>query len=143
VNAGGSAKGSFVSDSYYSGGSTTVISNTVDTSAVSPAVPQSIYGSNRTGSFTYTIPNLVPGAVYQVRLHFAETSNLSGSRRRFNVLLNGTKILENFDIVSLAGSLNKATVVPYACVADSSGRIVLQFSSKFGSAKVNAIEVLK
>ena len=51
--------------------------------------------------------------------------------------------MNNFDIVSVAGSLNKAVVVPFACSADNNGRIVLQFSGKFGSAKVNAIEVLK
>ena len=79
-----------------------------------------------------------------MRLHFAETSTSNANKRRFNVSINGAKVLNNFDIVSVAGSLNKAVVLQFAAVADSSGRIVLQFTgSKAGEGKVSAIEVLK
>ena len=53
-------------------------------------------------------------------------------------------MLSNFDIVSVAGSLNKAVVQQFAAMADSGGKIVLQFAgSKAGEGKVSAIEVLK
>ena len=143
VNSGGVAKGSFGNDSFYSGGAATTVTAVIDTSAVTPLVPASIYSSARTGNFSYTIPNLVPGAVYSLRLHFAETSSVT-SQRQFNVSINGTSVLNNFDIVSVAGGLNKAAVLQYAVVADSAGRIVLQFSStQAGGAKISAIEVLK
>jgi hypothetical protein len=144
VNSGGVAKGSFGNDAFYSGGAATTVTAVIDTSAVTPLVPASIYSSARTGNFSYTIPNLIPGAVYSLRLHFAETSTLTASQRQFSVSINGTSVLNNFDIVSVAGSLNKAAVLQYAVVADSSGRIVLQFSStQAGGAKISAIEVLK
>ena len=139
VNAGGLAKGSFGNDALYSGGTATTVSTVIDTSAVTPSVPASIYSSARTGNFSYTIPNLTPGAVHSLRLHFAETSTLNANQRRFNVSINGTSVLSNFDIVSVAGSLNKAVVLHYRCVADSSGRIILQFSgNQPGAAKVSA-----
>ena len=144
MNAGGLAKGSFGNDSFYSGGTASAITAVIDTTAVTPSVPASIYSSARTGDFAYTIPNLAPGAVYSVRLHFAETSTSNANKRQFNVSINGVKVLSNFDIVSVAGSLNKAVVLQFAAVADSSGRIVLQFTgSKAGEGKVSAIEVLK
>ena len=144
MNAGGLAKGSFGNDAFYSGGTASAITAVIDTTAVTPSVPASIYSSARTGDFSYTIPNLAPGTVYSVRLHFAETSTSNVNQRRFNVSINGTKVLNNFDIVSVAGSLNKAVVLQFAAMADSSGRIVLQFTgSKAGEGKVSAIEVLK
>jgi hypothetical protein len=145
VNAGGLAKGSFGNDAFYSGGTASAITAVIDTSAVTPSVPASIYNSARTGDFSYTIPNLTPGAIHSVRLHFAETSTLNTNQRRFNVSINGTRVLSNFDIVSAAGSLNKAVVLQFASTADSTGRIVLQFSSnnKQSVAKVSAIEVFK
>ena len=91
------------------------VTTVIDTSAVTPSVPASIYSSARTGNFSYTIPNLAPGAVYSVRLHFAETSTSNANQRRFNVSINGTSVLSNFDIVSVAGSLNKAVVLHYRC----------------------------
>lgn len=144
VNAGGVAKGSFGNDAFYSGGTASVVTAVIDTSAATPLVPASIYNSARTGDFSYTLPNLIPGAVYSVRLHFVETSTSNANKRQFNVSINGTKVLNNFDIVSAAGSLNKAVVLHFAAVADSSGRIVLQFSgSKAGEGKLSAIEVLR
>ena len=144
INAGGLARGSFGNDAFYSGGTASTITAVIDTTGVTPSVPASIYGSARTGNFSYTIPNLVPGAVYSVRLHFAETSSSNANKRQFNVFINGVKVLNNFDIVSVAGSLNKAVVQQFAAVADSNGTIALQFSgSKGGSGKVSAIEVLK
>src|SRR5579875_3864765 len=62
INAGGSAVGSFIADTDYSGGgvgaSTT---SAIDTSGVSNPAPQAVYQTNRVGpSFSYTIPNLTP-----------------------------------------------------------------------------------
>jgi Malectin domain len=144
MNAGGLAIGSFGNDAFYTGGTASVVTPVIDTTAVTPSVPASIYSSARTGDFSYTIPNLTPGAVYSVRLHFAKTSTSNANQRRFNVSINGTKVLSNFDIVSAAGSLNKALVPRFASVADSSGRIVIQFTgSKAGTGKVSAIEVVR
>uniref|UniRef100_UPI002ACC0580 malectin domain-containing carbohydrate-binding protein n=1 Tax=Thermogemmatispora sp. TaxID=1968838 RepID=UPI002ACC0580 len=73
INAGGPAISPFVADTDFSGGGTSSTSATVDTSGLSYPAPQAVYQTARLGNFSYTIPNLTPGANYTVRLHFAET----------------------------------------------------------------------
>ena len=59
----------------------------------------------------------------------------------FNVSLNGTQVLTNYDIVLAAGAANKARVETFSAVANSSGQIVVQFSTVKDNAQVNAIEI--
>ena len=110
INAGGSAAGTFAADAYYSGGSTYSTTSSIDTSAVSNPAPQSVYQTERFGNFTYTFPNLSPGAQYTVRLHEAEIYWTSSGQRLFNVAINGQQVLSNFDIYATAGAANKAVV---------------------------------
>ena len=72
--------------------------------------PQSVYQHNRYGNFTYTIPGLTAGTSYTVRLHFAEEYWTTAGSRIFNVLINGTQVLTNFDIFATAGGEYKAVV---------------------------------
>ena len=74
VNAGGPAAGNFAADAYYSGGNTYSTTASIDTSAVSNPAPQAVYQTERFGNFTYTFPNLMPGAQYTVRLHLPRTT---------------------------------------------------------------------
>jgi len=54
--------------------------------------------------WNFTIhPNLTPGASYSVRLDFAELYFTSAGQRIFNVSINGSQVLSNFDIVAAAG----------------------------------------
>lgn len=55
-------------------------------------------------SFTYTIPGLTPGVTYAVRLHFAELTWTAAGQRVFNVAINGTTVLSDFDIFATAGA---------------------------------------
>lgn len=144
VNAGGIGIGSFSGDGYFSGGSASAVTGTIDTSAITPPVPPGIYQSERSGNFSYTIPNLTPGGIYTVRLHFVDTTNLNLKQRRFDVRINGTTVLNNFDIATAAGGPSKAIALQFQVVADGSGDIVVQFSGRrFEVPRVNAIEVLK
>jgi hypothetical protein len=47
---------------------------------------------------------------YTVRLYFAETQGAEAGQRRFNVLLQGQRVLEDFDIVKQAGGPNRLVV---------------------------------
>ena len=47
---------------------------------------------------------------YTVRLYFAETQGAEAGQRRFNVLLQGRRVLEDFDIVKQAGGPNRLVV---------------------------------
>jgi len=142
INAGGGAASPFVADADFSGGSTASVTNTITTSSVTNPAPQAVYQSNRYGNFTYTIPGLTSGSAYTVRLHFAEEYWTAAGKRVFNVSINGTQVLTNFDIFASAGAEYKAVVEQFSATASSSGSITIQFTSVTDNAQVNGIEVL-
>jgi glucosylceramidase len=141
VNAGGSATGSFAADGYYSGGNTYSTTASINTSGVTNPAPQAVYQTERFGNMSYTFPNLIPKAQYTVRLHFAELYWNSSGKRTFNVSINGTQVLSNFDIFATAGGEYIAIVEPFTTIADSNGQIAIQFTSVVNNAKVSGIEI--
>ncbi|HWY79677.1 MAG TPA: malectin domain-containing carbohydrate-binding protein [Candidatus Sulfotelmatobacter sp.] len=141
INAGGSNTGNFVADTDYSDGTTYTSSATVDTSSVSNPAPQAVYQSVRYGNFTYTIPNLTANGTYTVRLHFNELYWNAAGQRIFNVAINGTQVLNNFDIYQTAGGQNKAIVEQFPATTDSNGNISINFTTVTDNAMVNGIEV--
>ena len=67
-----------------------------------PGTPPQIYQTDRSGTFTYTFPNLTPNATYLVRLHLADTKDTAAGKRVFNVTVNGSTTEGNIDIVGTA-----------------------------------------
>jgi parallel beta-helix repeat protein len=141
INVGGGAVGSFAADGFFSGGSTNSVTHAIDTSGVTNPAPQSVYQTWRYGNFTYTIPNLTPGATYTVRLDFSENIATAPGQRVFNVAINGTQVLTNFDIFVAAGGQYKAIARTFTAVADSTGTITIQFTGVVGPARVSGIEI--
>lgn len=139
-----SASSSFGADAHYSGGSTRSTSRAIDVSGVASPAPQSVYQRERAGEFTYTIPNLTPGGIYEVRLHFSENTATAVGARTFDVDVNGTRALDRFDIFAAAGGMYRAIVREFLATADASGRIVLAFRShgQPGQPTVGGIEVV-
>ncbi len=92
--------------------------------------------------YTY-VPGLTPGTTYAVRLHFADLSWTAAGQRVFNVAINGTTVLRNFDIFATSGAQNRALTEEFTAVANSSGVIAIAFTQ--GTAdnpEVNGIEVV-
>ena len=78
-----------------------------------------------------------------VRLHFAEIFwELALGQPRFNVSINGTPVLSNFDIFATAGGKDKAIVEQFTTTADSSGQITIQFTTVKDNAKLSGLEIL-
>jgi len=150
INAGGGTVGSFAADTDYSGGSTDTVTSAITTSGVTSPAPQAVYQSERWGNFTYTLPGFTPGGSYTLRLHFAETYYGPGQpggggtgSRQFNVAINGTPVLNNFDIFAAAGGADIALVKSYPATADASGNITVAFTNGAAdNAKISGIEVL-
>ncbi len=120
-----------------------------------------------TSTFTYTIPSLTVGANYSVVLFFMENwfgktgagggVNAQGTGaglRVFNVAINGTQVLTNFDIwatayaqtsiASYTGSTDGQSVgifEQFQTTANGSGQIVLTFTTVTSGASVYGIEV--
>ncbi|HET6323495.1 MAG TPA: malectin domain-containing carbohydrate-binding protein [Planctomycetaceae bacterium] len=137
------APGNFAYDTGYNGGSTGTQATPIDTSAVTNPAPQQVYQSLRYGpGFGYTLSGLTAGASYTVRLHFASLFNIGVGTQAFNVSINGSQVLTNFDVLAAAGGLNKATVQQFTAVANANGQILLNFASTKYEAQINGIEVL-
>ena len=129
INAGSKDSfGAFQGDRFVQGGSTYTNSKTIDTSHVTNPAPQQVYESERYGIFTYTIPQLQAGKNYTVRLHFAEIYFSSSGQRVFNVSMNNTLVLDNFDIVAAAGGPNIAVIEQFQTTADANGNIIIAFT---------------
>ncbi len=147
IDAGGPATGNYTADSGFSGGSAYNAGNIpIDTSAVTdlgltPA-PQAVYQTERYGNFYYALGNLNPGAAYTVRLDFSENYVTAADQRLFNVAINNTAVLTNFDIYKTAGGQFKAITKTFTATANSAGRITITFTSLKNAAKVNGISLL-
>ncbi len=149
IDSGGGAVAPFVADMDFSGGATINHANTIDLSGVTNPAPAAVYQTARvaatTGagtSFTYTVPGFVPGSSQLVRLHFAETFHTAVGQRVFNVSINGTQVLTNFDVFAAAGNAaNKAVIQEFTANADSSGNYVIVFTTVTDKALVSGIEV--
>jgi hypothetical protein len=138
-----SAAGWFGPDAGFSGGSASSTTSTIDMSGLTNPAPHAVYQNNRYGTSTYTIPSLTPNSTYRVRLHFAESYWTAPGQRTFNVSINGVTQLSNFDIFAAAGGQNKAVIRDLYAAANSSGQMIIQFTTVVNNAQINGIEVLK
>ncbi|HTK06852.1 MAG TPA: malectin domain-containing carbohydrate-binding protein [Ktedonobacteraceae bacterium] len=143
INAGGAASGSFVADTGFNQGNQfSDTSTAINTSHLAESVPQSVWQTCRwNASFTYTIPNLTAGTNYNVVLDWAELSFQTAGARVFNVAINGTSKLTNFDVYATAGyktAVQRSFTVP----ANSSGQIVIAFTQAGADNPfINGIEI--
>ena len=143
INAGGAAAAPFVADTDFSGGRAGAgTTKAIDTSKVTNPAPQAVYQTDRVGTSTYTIPSLTAGASYTVRLHFAEIYWTAAGKRVFNVSINGSQVLSNFDIFAAAGGADIAVIKQFSATASTTGTITIQFTTVTDNAQVNGIEVL-
>ncbi len=144
ISAGGAGSGNYQADNYYVGGTSNIatVTDSINTSGVSNPAPQAVYQSQRYGNFSYVFPGLSPGAAYTVRLDFAETYWSSAGQRLFNVAINGSQVLSNFDVFATAGAKDKAIAEQFTANATSSGQITIQFSTVVDNAMAEGIEII-
>jgi hypothetical protein len=153
INCGGSQIGffrfgapppAFAQDRDYQGGSTAAQPDAgkgIDTQ-VPNAAPAAVYQSERWGKCTYTV-HVKQGQSCTVRLHFAEVKAEPGERK-FNVEINGRRVLSGYDIAAEAGK-DKAVVKDFQGISpDASGNIVIAFTrGSAGEPKICGIQVLR
>jgi hypothetical protein len=140
VNASGPAYtdgsgNAWSADTGFSGGNTWSVASAI-TGTTTPA----LYQTCRWGVFGYTFA--APNGNYTVNLKFAEVSLPGAGRRQFNVGINGTAVLTNFDIYAQAGWLT--AIDKSFPVTVSNGQIVIQFTQ--GAADwplISAIEIVQ
>jgi beta-mannosidase len=139
----------FVSDeSYVRGGNGITQPGDIDvSSAGDKAAPKALYPSERYGEMSYRlpVPPLAAGEHYVLRLHFLELSQRRAGDRRFNVDINGKRVLTEFDIFAESGGMGKLLIKDFVVDALTS-RNTINVTFTKGSAnepEVRAIQVLK
>jgi hypothetical protein len=134
----------WAADEYFSGGITVARQN-----AMLNRPEQALYQGERFGNFSYRIP-VAPGK-YRLTLHFAETyfgvfafQDAPLNRRIFDVFVNGTALLRDFDVSKQAGGPNRALQKVFGNLEpNAQGMLLLEFIPVKNYAEVNAIEVVE
>ena len=127
----------WLADEYYNLGELVYTGNSIVGVA---AQDMNLYRSGRAGlytDFSYNVP--VPNGSYMVTLGFAEVQYSAPGQRVFNVVLNGTTVLSNFDILTHVAPLN-----PYQQqfpVTVTNGSVQIAFNGVTGRGLVNAIQI--
>jgi len=133
--------GGFVADTDYTGGNTKTVADAINVS-IANAAPPAVYQSERWGACAYGLP--LPAGSYTVRLHFAETTYRAAGKRRFNVDLNGKRVLTEFDVFAEAGGADKAVVRDFPGIAPGpDGLITVAFTrGSVDEPKISGIQIL-
>lgn len=138
VNAGGPGfldplTGPWLPDAGYTGG------NGYSTTApiFGTSTPQ-IYQTNRWGASSYTF--IVPNGSRMVTLKFAEIAPVVPGQRLFDVVINGIRVLQDFDVVVAAGGQNIAVDRSFA-VNVATQQIKIDFVPKRANPFVSAISI--
>ncbi|WP_210527179.1 malectin domain-containing carbohydrate-binding protein [Rubellimicrobium arenae] len=138
INAGGGVFAgtgglTFLADRYVSGGR----SYSTD-SPITGTSDDRLYQSERYGDFSYSVP--IADGSYTVTLKFAEIYFDAAGQRVFDVMAEGRRVLNDFDIWKSAGGHNIAHDVDIT-VSVTDGRLDLEFLSVIDNAKVNGIVI--
>jgi hypothetical protein len=129
INADGPPEGIFTAENDCVGGGSSTSKNVVNLSSMaSGAAPAALFQNQRAGNFTCTIPGLQAGSNHTVALFFDEFYFSAPFKRMFNVSINGTPVLTNFDMYATAGK-NNAFAEAFPATANSAGQIIVSFAS--------------
>lgn len=134
-------------DSFFLGGNALV--RTTNPARDSDAQDVAIYGSERWGHFSYSVP--VADGTYRLILKFAEghygrrNTGIGGEGSRlFDIFSNGVALARNFDIVKVAGGEGRPFEKAFTGIRpNAQGKIVLSFVPVQGMACVNGIELVE
>ncbi len=122
-------------DHYFTGGQASQQSGT----AIAATLDDSLYQSQREGTFSYTIP--LSSGVYEVYFHFAELSLQKEKSRLFTVEMEGKELIKSLDIYAQAGFGTAYRVSHTLLVKD--GVLSLDFRSLVGGAQLSGLVIEK
>ncbi|MGH9856522.1 MAG: malectin, partial [Acidobacteriota bacterium] len=97
-----------------------------------------VYQSERYGDFSYKFD--VPNGFYNVALHFAEIHWKIPGKRIFDVLIEGSRVLDRYDICAAVGC-SIALALTFLGVQVQDGQLNIDFRTVKDNAKVSAISI--
>jgi hypothetical protein len=110
IDLGGVASSGWLAESYSTGGGGT---DTLPHGAatfpnwgptVANPIPAAVWDTSHVGETAYVVPGLTAGTTYQARLYFMDWYFTHSGQREFDVAINGTRVLTNFDIIGTANA---------------------------------------
>jgi len=146
INAGGTqvtnSIGTFAADAYHSGGTT--YNNTIVGTTDYAMYETERFAKVNNANLNYTFP--ISNGEYKVVLHFAEIYHTATGKRIFDVAIENTKVLDNYDIVASVGA--KTADVKTFTTNVTDGTLNLTFigltsEGAIDRPKISAIEILK
>jgi len=141
INFGGPTVGAYVADVDDTGGTNSSTGSTIDLSKVTNPAPEAVYQTGIYGNITVAIPNLQPGSMYNIRLHTSENTFSGPNKRVFNLSVNGTQVLTNYDIYAQAGGKNIAVIPSFVSIPDAYGMLTFTFTGVTDNPYINAIDL--
>jgi hypothetical protein len=155
IDVGGNGDGTtFVPDVYGTGGildtkpaSVTALANWSKT--VTHPIPDEVWNTSRFTDTSYSVPGLTPHGSYELRLYFMDWYFKAAGKRLFNVDVNGTRLLADFDIRGTAiaqgadGGAAFGVERDFTVVADDNGTVNIDFlRGSANQVQINAISVV-
>ena len=141
INAGGAAVSSFLADQDFTGGSVIATTDSIQTVNVPKGVPMGVFEDSRTGTFTYTVKGFKTGSKHTVTLYFLEPTYDGVGLRLFNVSINGTSVLSNFDVFLAAGDMDTPVSEAVSVAADSTGQYAIAFTPVLNDAVLSGLQI--
>ncbi|MEL6194989.1 MAG: malectin, partial [Bacteroidota bacterium] len=140
INAGGvkmnTSGKEFRADTYYTESSSTGVYN----SSIDGTPDEGLYKTERIGNaFGYRIP--IENGEYDIRLRFAELKWLESGKRRFDISMEGTNMIRDFDIFA-ESNFGVAVDKEFLAVQVQDGMLNIDLAASIGEAQICAIEVL-
>ena len=106
---------------------------------IEPLFVSELYGESF--SYRFDVRDYPSGTEYNVTLYFAEIFFDREGAREFDVEIEGTKVLSNFDLIKETRERFRATSQTYRTTAGD-GYLDIQFTGRTNNAKISGIEIL-
>jgi len=110
---------------------------------VPSGTPAAIFSSERWGEQHWSFP-VTPGIPIEVRLYFANryTGTSQVGQRVFDVALDGTTVLDHYDIVADTGD-QTGTMKAFDITSPASGNVTVSLSHEVENPLINGIEIVR
>ncbi|MGV3502897.1 MAG: malectin domain-containing carbohydrate-binding protein [Adhaeribacter sp.] len=148
LNAGGpqlsTSLGTFAADAYFSRSMSKTLYKPIAATTDDALYQSERYPTANNTNLSYALP--VGSGQYQVVLHFAEVYYTAAGKRIFDVAIEKTKVLDNYDMVKAVGAFTADVRTFTAHVTDGTLNIDFIGLTSEGAVerpKVSAIEVFK
>ena len=141
INSGGPAVSSFLADQDFTGGSVVPTTDSIQTVSVPKGLPMGLFEDSRAGTFSYTVKGFKPGSNHTVTLYFIEPLYNGVGLRLFNVSVNGTTVLSNFDVFLAAGDMDTPVSHAITAAADGTGQYVIALTPVLNDAVLSGLQI--